>query len=110
MPEIKPTKDGLLTAYVNKMMKDKGLVGMAPEAYDQLRRQLKEKLEEQVEESMIRMLPDEKLVELDEKLDAGMTDEEMEAFFEQSGVNFEAAAEQAMVAFRNAFMTSGVGA
>ncbi len=107
MPEVKPTKDGLLTAYVNKMMKDKGLEG---EMYDQLRRQLKEKLEEQVEEAMVRMLPDEKLVELDTKLDAGMTDEELEGFFEGAGVNMEAAAEQAMVAFRNAFMTSNIGA
>lgn len=107
MPEVKPTKDGLLTAYVNKMMKDKGLEG---EAYEQLRRQLREKLEEQVEEAMIRMLPDEKLMELDAKLDAGMTDEELEAFFEGAGVNLESAAEQAMVAFRNAFMASSVGA
>lgn len=107
MPEVKPTKDGLLTAYVNKMMKEKGLEG---EQYEQLRRQLKEKLEEQVEEAMIRMLSDEQLLELDARLDEGMSDEELEGFFEGAGVNLEAAAEQAMVSFKSAFMASGVGA
>ena len=56
------------------------------------------------------MLPDEKLVELEGMLDREASDEEIEQFFDGSGVNFEQVAQQTMAAFRSAFLGSGAEA
>lgn len=105
MPENKPinqpTKAKVINVFVSKMMADKGVNDPA------LKEQLETKLEEQIEQAMIRMLPDEKLVKLEGMLDNNASDEEIEGFFDESGVNFEEAAQQTMAAFRAAFLNSG---
>jgi len=104
MPENKPTKAKIINVFVDKMMADKGVEDEA------LREQLKVKLEEQIEQAMIRALSDEKLVELDVMLDNGVSDEELEVFFDGAGVNYEQVVEQTMAAFRKAFLAEGAEA
>ena len=108
MPENKPmeqiTKGKVINTFVSKMMADKGVEDAA------LKEQLEAKLEEQIEQAMIRMLPDEKLVELEGMLDREASDEEIEQFFDGSGVNFEQVAQQTMAAFRSAFSARGAEA
>lgn len=65
---------------------------------------LQDKLQEQIEQALIGMLSDEQLVELDEKLDNGATDEEVEAFFLAAGADANKAMTDAMKAFREAFL------
>ncbi len=108
MPENKPmeqiTKGKVINTFISKMMADKGVEDAA------LKEQLEAKLEEQIEQAMIRMLPDEKLVELEGMLGREASDEEIEQFFDGSGVNFEQVAQQTMAAFRSAFLGSGAEA
>lgn len=104
MPEIKPTKTQVITMFVNKMMADKGIQGMTPEEEAALKEQLGMKLEEQIEQAMIRGLSDEKLDELEGLLERDATDEELEKFFDASGVDFQAVTEQTMMAFRKAYL------
>ena len=108
MPENKPmeqiTKGKVINTFVSKMMADKGVEDAA------LKEQLESKLEEQIEQAMIRMLPDEKLVELEGMLDREASDEEIEQFFDGSGVNFEQVAQQTMAAFRSALLGRGAEA
>lgn len=101
MPENKPTKAKVINVFVDKMMTDKGVSDVA------LKEQLEAKLEEQIEQAMIRMLPDEKLVELEGILDRGAGDDEIEKVFDEAGVDFQAVAEQTMAAFRAAFLANG---
>lgn len=102
MPEV--TKKKVINTFVSKMMADKGVNDAA------LKEQLEVKLEEQIEQAMIRTLPDEKLTELEGMLDRDVSDEEVEKFFDESGVDFAKVAGQAMAAFRTAFLNSGTEA
>lgn len=95
------TKGKVINVFVDKMMADKGVNDAG------LKEQLETKLEEQIEQAMIRALPDEKLTELEGMLDREASDEEIEAFFEGAGVDFQGAVEQTMAAFREAFLNSG---
>jgi len=106
MPAITPTKDTLLTAFVNKMMEEKGTENLDSDTRLKLRMELREKLEQRVEENMIRMLTDEQLVELERLLDADVSDAAIEQFFEESGANFAQAATQAMMAFRQDYLNA----
>lgn len=109
MPEEKPNQEKILSAFVIKMMADKGVEGMSSEDQDRLRMRLQEKLQEQVEQALVRMLTDEQLEELDRKLDAGASDEEIETFFAESGADAEKAMTDAMAAFREAYMNMSTG-
>lgn len=101
MPENKPTKAKIINVFVDKMMSDKGVND------ETLKEQLKAKLDEQIEQAMIRALPDEKLVELEAMLDRDASDDEIEKFFDESGVDFQVAVEDTMAAFRAAFLNNG---
>lgn len=104
MPESKPNQEEILSAFVIKMIQDKGLGEMSDEERSRLRMNLQDKLQEQIEQALIGMLSDEQLAELDEKLDNGATDEEVEAFFLATGADANKAMTDAMKAFREAFL------
>lgn len=104
MPETTPSQEQILSAFVLKMMQDKGVTGLSDDERNRLRMNLQDKLEEQIERALVEMLSDEQLIELDKRLDEGMTDEEVEAFFLEAGVDAEQAMADAMKAFREAFM------
>lgn len=97
-------KEKVLSEFVEKMVAEKGVAGMTPEQQAQLSKSLSEKLEEQIEQAMIKMLSDEQLVQLETMLDSNVSDEALEKFFDESGVDFSQAAAQAMTEFRKAYM------
>lgn len=109
MPEIKPTQTRIINTFVDKMMADKDLSAMGAEEREALRRNLQQKVEEQIEQAMLAALPDEKLLELEGLMDNEASDEELDKFFANCGVDFTQAAEQAMVEFRKAFLSSTAG-
>lgn len=109
MPEIKPTQVRIINTFVDKMMSDKGMGAMSAEQQEELRKNLRVKVEEQIEQAMLRALSDAQLVELEKLVDNGVSDEELDVFFENSGADFTKAAEQAMTEFRKAFLNSTVG-
>ena len=104
MPNIKITQDQVIAVYLERMLKDKG--EWAEDAQEQKRQmeRLRQKLDERVEREMIRALSDDQLDELERRLDDGMTDDEMEEFLENTGVDFGAAARKAMIEFRAEYL------
>ncbi len=109
MPEIKPTQTRIINTFVDKMMADKGLDAMSAEEQAELKKNLRVKVEEQIEQAMLRALSDAQLLELEKLVDDGVSDEELDRFFADSGVDFTKAAEQAMIEFRKAFLASAAG-
>lgn len=101
-----PNREQMLLAFVSKMMADKGLK-LNQEQEQQLKARLFDKLNEQIEQSFVRALPDDKLVLLEKLLDDNVPDEVIEKFFEESGLDMQAAAARAMEDFRQAFLKEG---
>ncbi len=91
--------------FVSNMITDKGLDALSPDMRERLHQQLREKLDEQIEQAAIRMLSDAELLKLEKMMDDDNTsDSQIEAFFDNAGVDYGVAAEQAMLAFREAFL------
>lgn len=107
MPEFKISKNKLLTLFVDRMMVDKGIDGMSLGEQADLRQALAKELDTEIQSAMLEALSIEQLEELDRRLDDGMTDEELELFFEYSeGVDFQAVVSGAMERFRAAYLGS----
>lgn len=98
---VEEKRDREVSEFVAKMMAEKGATD------EVLREQLEMKLQEQIEQAMIRALSDEMLVELDCMLEREASDEEIETFFDESGVDFAEVVEQTMLVFREAFLNNG---
>lgn len=101
---LTPTKSRVLAAFVNQMIKDKGLTELDATARAELKRKLMQELDTQIERAYIMAMSDEQLIQMNEMLDTGASDEEIGELFETSGVDYEAVTVQAMQAFRNNFL------
>lgn len=106
MPEINPAQTRIINTFVDTLVADKGLGAMGAEEQEVLKKDLQTKVEEQIEQAMLRALSDAQLVELEKLVDGGASDEDLGAFFENSGVDFAQAAEQAMSEFRQEFLSN----
>lgn len=104
MPEIKPTDTEMLMAFVDKMLTDKGLMLSADEK-QKLRAVMFSGLEAMIEQAVIRALPDEKLMELDAIAEGTeMSDERIQAVFDESGVDFEPVVVKTMKDYKARFL------
>lgn len=101
---LTPTKSRVLAAFVNQMIKDKGLTELDAMARAELKRKLMRELDTQIERAYIMAMSDEQLIQMNEMLDTGASDEEIGELFETSGVDYEAVTVQTMQAFRNNFL------
>lgn len=100
MPKINFKEAELMAIYIDRLIADKGLATANREQYGELSRQLREQFDEACQKAMISALPDAKLEELSKKLDDGMTDDEIEKFFEGAGVDFPKVVQETMIKFR----------
>lgn len=89
----------ILQLYVVKMMMDKGV-----EITDEEREKLVSELEDEITKQQILAMPDYLVKELNEKLDAGAADEEIEKAIDESGIDVETITEQTMTAFREKYL------
>lgn len=97
--------DRAIDTFVSKMITDKGLDALAPDMRARLHAQLREKLDEQIDQAAIRMLSNLELLQFEQLVeDENTTPSQVEAFFDNAGVDYGVAAEQAMLAFRDAFL------
>lgn len=101
MPEeTQPTKEALISELVNQMMIEKG----ADRADLAEKARLEQELNARVDESIVDALSDEQLMYLDQQLDAGMSDEDLESFFANSGIDFSTVVQNEVGAFRAAYL------
>lgn len=89
----------ILQLYVVKMMMDKGV-----NVTDEEREKLASELEDEITKQQILAMPDYLVKELNEKLDAGAADEEIEKAIDESGIDVETITEQTMTAFREKYL------
>lgn len=107
MPETNYNDERVLMAFVDKMVTDKD-ANVSGGARTKLRGQLFEEMNRRIERAMIEALPDQLLIELDKSIDNGMTDEEIDEFFEGTGIGFSEVVQQAMKDFREAYLNGSV--
>lgn len=107
MPENK-LDEKVLAMFVDRLIADKGGDTLDEKQKETLRGELREELDERMQRAMIKALPDEKLMKLEELLDADAPDEEIESFFANAGVSFDAPLRKAMSDFRDDYFTGKI--
>lgn len=93
------SQEQLAAIYIEQMMLDKGV-----EPNDALRQVLTEKLHEEVNAKLVNALPEESVKKINDAMDRGASDEEIENLMTESGIDVEAITDEAMTAFREKYM------
>lgn len=106
MPEMKISDERVLVAFVDKMINDKNPLVTEKERTE-LYRVLRAQLDVKIEQAMLTALSDEEMMKLNEMLDTGASDEEIEALFNESNSNFAGAVERALVEMRTDYLEHG---
>lgn len=104
MSSLVLTKDRVMSAFVNQMIKDKGLDGLRQPEKTKLRAKLLSELSTQIEMAFLRSMSDEDLVQLNEMLDNGASDEEINTLLDAAITDYEGVAAKTMKAFRVGFL------
>lgn len=102
MPDTTLTQENSIDVFVERLMAEKGDAGGADQS--KLKAELQERVVEKTEEAMLKALPDEKLIELERKLDEGMSDDDLGKFFLNAGVDYQPAVQQAMQELKTEFL------
>lgn len=104
MPKINFKETQALEELANEMLVEKGLLEQDRAQHGKLRHELVQQLNETIERAVIGALSDVQLVEFDRMLDADVDDQEIEDFFDRSGVDFEKAANEALMKYRAEYL------
>ena len=103
MPKLTLTEDKVLKAFIRQLIAERGLQLDAEEEARAME-QLSAQLEEQIDQAMVNALTDEQAMALEQLLDNEATDDDIEQFFEESGIDGEAIVLNTMNMYRDAFM------
>lgn len=106
MPEDKNNAEGVLSSFLDQMIAAKG-ENLGKNERLSLREELKAQLDEKINEAVIAALPDDKLTELDGLMDKEASDDEIEKFFDEVGINFDKVALQAALQFQKDYLRDG---
>jgi hypothetical protein len=106
MPEMKISDERVLAAFVDKMITDKNALVTEKER-TALYRVLREQLNVKIEQAMLSALSDEEMIKLNEMLDDGASDDEIEALFNESDADFARAVERALTEMRTDYLEHG---
>lgn len=106
MPEESTNGDEAVIQFIDEMIEERGLK-LDPQQQERLRELLMQKIEGAVEEAVVMALPDVQAIELSKKIDAGMTDEELDGYFQAAGVDFVKVTKEAMEQVRADFLAGG---
>ncbi len=110
MPTKTITQGMVLNAFIDKMLAATGQENTNPEEQRAVREGLRLQLESEMEKAMIKALPDAKLIELNKMLEReNVSDDEIEKFFETSGVDFQKVIEGVMQKFAEDYRNNNAG-
>ena len=94
-----------LAQFIDQLIKDKHLPTTDEKVLAELKADLTQRLVDQIDRAAIEALPEEKAIELAEKLDdPNFGAEQTTAFLKESGVEFEQVVANTMVAFRRMYL------
>lgn len=108
MPKIKVNPDLALEAYAAEMLQAKGVTRDDEQRWSALIEELCGQLNEVMDRAIIEAVPEEKYAELDALLDRDASDEEIERFFDNAGVDFEQAAQAALEQYRTDYLNGKI--
>lgn len=96
MPDENQNQQNLIETIIERLVKAQACAEMTPEEQLALREQAEQTVEDCIKDVLLNALSDEQLEELSQRMDAGMSDEEEQAFFLSAGVNYRPLLEQAL--------------
>ena len=91
--------------FIDQIIAEKGYSNLEPAVHAQLRADLTQRLLDQIDTAAIYALPEDKAVELSQKLDdPNFTDEMVSEFMQNSGIDLPAIALKTMLQFRSLYL------
>lgn len=94
--------------FIDQLITDKGISGLTDEVRAELRTDLMQRLMDQVDRAVINALPEEKAIELSEKVDdENFGDDEVNEFIRNSGVDVQRISLETMLKFRELYLGAG---
>jgi len=104
------SSERILAAYIDLMIKDRGdAESLSVAERDALKRILWREMDDAMDKAFLASLPEDKLTELEEILDRGGSDEELEAFFDTVGeVDADVEIEKAMGRVREDYLAGKI--
>lgn len=108
MEVLKAMDQPELDSFVEKLIDDKNIEGLTPEGRAQIAGELKDELVQQINRAILMELPDEKLDEIDKKLDSGeMKPEDLSGIVENSGVDVAKITMETLLYFKAFYLGKG---
>lgn len=93
--------------FIDQVLKEKDLSTVPEEVRAELKQDLKQRLLDQIDRAALAALPEDKAVELSEKLDdENFTNEDAMVFMQNSGVDLQTVALETMVRFKDLYLGS----
>lgn len=98
-------KDDNFDKFVDSLIVEKDLKGLTAEGREQIATELKNLIAEEVNRAILMELPDEKLDELDARMNEGpLSEEEMQEFLSNSGVDIPKITTKTLMYFRSFYL------
>lgn len=98
-------KDDNFDRFVNSLIAEKDLKGLTPEGREQVAAELKNLIAEEVNRALLMELPDDKLDELDKRMNDGpLSETEMQDFLLNSGVDVPKITTKSLMYFRSFYL------
>jgi len=94
-----------ISAFVNKLLQEKGITGLSDEVMDQMRDDLIERAENMINANILANMPEDFLEEFEKKLDEGQ-DEEIQSFCRKHISNLDEVTANALVKLRKIYLAN----
>ncbi|MFV0485001.1 MAG: hypothetical protein ACK5MU_02100 [Candidatus Saccharimonadales bacterium] len=99
---------GNVEQFIDQLITDKGVSGLTDEVRTELRADLTQRLVDQIDRAVINALPEDKAIELSEKLDDdNFGDDQVNDFIRDSGVDVQKISLETMLRFRELYLGAG---
>ncbi len=99
MPENKINTEGVISSFLDQIIAAKG-ENLSKNERLSLRQELFGELDDKINAAVIAALPDDKVLELNQKIDGNASEQEIEEFFANAGIDFNKVALQTALQFR----------
>ena len=91
--------------FIRQILAENGVTGLDEDVMEKLVKEMREYLIDQIDEAAISKLPDDKAEELRNKMeDPNFSDEDLQEFMKNSGVDLAQVALNTMLRFRNLYL------
>lgn len=107
MPENNANDEQVFERFITEMIEEKSIL-IGKEAKQPSREELAARLDSVIQRTTLECLPLEKLGELSEMMEHDVSDDELEKFFDEAGVDYQQALALSFEAFRQEYLSEGL--